>query len=132
MLERSIGFKCLEFEKHSKWKYFISKEVEKDYKFYKYFVDNLDLDLKTILNTVRDAMHKVFNLEKFYQADIFIYESNLHIIMLKIFKDKGIKTINVYDGFYFVEGTMTQELYDSIYDEATMLLLENLNNAIVA
>ena len=71
-------------------------------------------------------MHKVFNLEKFYQADIFIHESNLHIIMLKLFKDRGIETINVYDGFYFVEGTMNQELYDSIYDEATNLLLERM------
>lgn len=128
MLERSIGYKCIEFEKHSKWKYFISKEVEKDYKFYKYFVDNLNLDLKTILITVRDAMHKVFNLKKFYQADIFIHESNLHIIMLNMFNEMGIKTINVYDGFYFIEGTMTQQLYDDIYDKSTIILLDHLYN----
>ena len=70
-------------------------------------------------------MHKVFNLEDFYKADIFIHESNLHILMLNKFKNLGIKTIDVYDGFYFIEGTMTQELYDKIYDEATNELLED-------
>ena len=130
MLEQTIGFKCMEFAKHSRWTYFLNSEVEKQYNFYKYFVDTLNLDLKTILTTVRDAMHKVFNLDKFYQADIFIHESNLHIIMLNIFKDRGIKTINVYDGFYCEEGTMTQELYDEIYDEATNILLDNLSNGV--
>ena len=76
-----------------------------------------------ILSTVRDAMHRVFNLDKFYRADIFIFESNLHILMLKLFKDMGIKTINVYDGFYFVKGTMTKEIYNNVYAKATNLLL---------
>ena len=127
MKESSIEYTCYEFKKYSKWKYFISKEVEEKYKFYKYFVDTLKMDLRDILVTVQKAMHKIFGLSKFYQSNIFIYESNLHIIMLKIFNDMGIKTINVYDGFYFIENTMTQDLYDEIYDKATNILLENLS-----
>ena len=79
-----------------------------------------------IFNIVKDAMHEVFGLKKFYKANIFIYESNLHILMLKKFKDMGIKTINVYDGFYFIEGTMNQDLYNQIYREATEELLAKI------
>ncbi len=99
--------------------------MEKEHLFYKYFVDAFKLDLRTILNTVKTAMHEVFNMDKFYQADIFIHESNLHIIMLQLFKEMNIKTINVYDGFYFVNDTMNQDLYNTIYDKATNMLLEH-------
>jgi uncharacterized protein with NRDE domain len=46
--------------------------------------------------------------------------------MLKIFKDMGIKTIDVYDGFYFIRGTMTQELYNKVYKQAAEQLLDLL------
>ena len=76
-----------------------------------------------ILDTIRKAMHAVFNLTHFYKGEIFIYESNLHILMLQKFKELGIKTINVYDGFYFKKNTMSQELYDSVYTQAVHQLL---------
>ena len=125
MREWVISYRCSEFNRQSKWKTFYSKTVEKGYLFYKQFVDLFKRDLKDILTTIRAAMHKVFNLAKFYMADIFIHESNLHILMIKKFKDMEIKTINVYDGFYFIKGTMTRELYDKIYDECVLELLED-------
>ena len=125
MREWSINYKNIEFNKQSHWKYFLSKSAEKLYLFYKNFVTMLHRSLKDILTTICNAMHKVFNLEDFYKADIFIHESNLHILMINKFKNLGIKTIDVYDGFYFIEGTMTQELYDKIYDEATNELLDD-------
>jgi hypothetical protein len=127
MKESSIEYTCSEFKRQSRWKYFISATIEKQFLFYKYFVDTFNMDLKDNLITVRNAMHKVFNLKSFYRADIFIHESNLHILMLKMFKDMGIDTIDVYDGFYFIKDTMTQELYNEIYDKATLELLTNLN-----
>lgn len=126
MKEGSIEYTCFEYKKQRRWKYFISKEMEKRYNFYKYFEDTLQMDLKDILTTVQKAMHKVFNMDKFYQSNIFIHESNLHILMLKRFKELNIQTIDVYDGFYFIEGTMTQELYNEIYDDALNSLLENM------
>lgn len=132
MREWSINFKCLEFKKQSHWKKFISKQTEEVFKFNKYFVDLLKLPLKDILNTVCAAMHRVFNLDKFYKAEIFIHESNLHILMCKKFKDMGIQTIDVYDGFYFIEGTMTKELFNTVYDEATLELLEDYGKDVEA
>ena len=72
-------------------------------------------------------MHKVLNLDKFYKADIFIYESNLHILMLKLLKDLNIQTINVYDGFYFVKDSLTKEQYDEIYNKASNILLAQVS-----
>ena len=125
MREWSIAFKCLMYDKWSRWTTFYFESTKKEYEFYKQFEDLLHLPLREILDRVCAAMHRAFNLDKFYMAQIFIHESNLHILMLKKFFDLGIKTINVYDGFYFINGTMTQELYDKIYDEATMELLND-------
>lgn len=125
MKEQSIHYRSSEFEKQSKWKSIYDKAVEKKFLFNKQFVTLFKKPLIEILETIRKAMYKVFNIKKFYKADIFIHESNLHILMLKKFKDMGVKTINVYDGFYFVRGTMTKDLYYKVYDEATMELLED-------
>ena len=127
MRESSIKFRSLTYESKKDWKWFSSKSEEKELKFYKYLEQELDMPIYDILVIIKDAMHKIFNLDKFYRADIFIYESNLHILMLKIFKDMGIKTINVYDGFYFIRGTMTPELYNKVYEQATNQLLKNYN-----
>ena len=70
---------------------------------------------------------KVLNLDKFYKADIFIYESNLHILMLKLLKDLNIQTINVYDGFYFIKDSLTKEQYDEIYNKASNILLAQVS-----
>ena len=127
MRESSIKFRSLTYESKKDWKWFSSKSEEKELKFYKYLEQELDMPIYDILVIIKDAMHKIFNLDKFYRADIFIYESNLHILMLKIFKDMRIKTINVYDGFYFIRGTMTPELYNKVYEQATNQLLKNYN-----
>lgn len=123
MRENSLKYRCLQYIKKKSWKRFISKQEKTEQAFYSYLEFALNMPIYDILSTVRDAMHRVFNLDKFYRADIFIFESNLHILMLKLFKDMGIKTINVYDGFYFVKGTMTKEIYNNVYAQATNLLL---------
>ena len=125
MREWAISYRCMQYNYQCHWKYFISKQVEQTFLFYKSLVTTLKRSLKDILTAIANAMHKIFNLDKFYKADIFIHESNLHIIMCRKFKELGIRTIDVYDGFYFIEGTMTQELYDKIYDEATVELLND-------
>ena len=127
MGESSIKHNCRNFDIQRHWKSFYSQQVETRFMLYKYFVDLFELPLYEILTTVCNAMHEVFNLEKFFKGKIFIHESNLHIIMLRIFKENGIKTINVYDGFYFIEGEMNQEFFDEVYIFATIELLEDYN-----
>ena len=126
MRESTIKYKSLVYEKRKNREWFTDKKEEEIYVFYQYLERKLKMPIYDIFIIVKDAMHEVFGLKKFYKADIFIYESNLHILMLKKFKDLGIKTINVYDGFYFINGTMNQELYNKIYNDSVTELLNLL------
>lgn len=125
MRESSLKFRSIAFNKRKSWKWFLNEKVEAEQKFYEGLEQALNMPIYDILDNIRLSMHKIFNLDKFYKADIFIYESNLHILMLKIFKDLGIKTINVYDGFYFIDGSVDKNLYNQVYEQATMKLLAN-------
>lgn len=126
MREYSIKYNCLIYNFRKDREFFSNKQEGETYAFYKKLEDDLSMSLFEIFSVIRDTMHEIFHLNKFYKADIFIYESNLHILMLKIFKDMGIKTIDVYDGFYFIRGTMTQELYNKVYKQAAEQLLDLL------
>lgn len=128
MKESSIKYRSLVYEKRKDREWFTDKREGEAYAFYAYLERKLKKPIYDIFNIVKDAMHEIFGLKKFYRADIFIYESNLHILMLKKFKDMGIKTINVYDGFYFINGTMTQDLYNEVYENATNELLKHVYN----
>ena len=123
MRESSIKFKCDQYNKQKNWSYFISTIDEKQFRMYSKIEKLFDLPIFGVMEKIRLVMHEVLNLEKFYKADIFIYESNLHILMLKKFKDMGIESINIYDGFYFKHGTMNQELYNKIYKQSVEKLL---------
>lgn len=68
-----------------------------------------------ITSLVRE-MEKLFG-QKSYSKYIFIHESNVHIMLLDYFQNElGLKCINVYDGFYFEEGKMSQKLFEESYD----------------
>ena len=126
MRECSIPYRCCVYNARKNREFFSNKQEGETYAFYKKLEDDLGMSLFEIFSVIRDTMHEIFHLNKFYKADIFIYESNLHILMLKIFKNMGIKTIDVYDGFYFIRGTMTQELYNKVYKQAAEQLLDLL------
>ena len=122
MREHGINYTCMRYDMLSRQPA-IGKRNQEFLDFYNELLTKLKCNISTLLTKVRDAMHKFFNLAKFYMAKIFIHESNLHILMLKKFQEMNINAINVYDGFYFEEGQMTQELYDEIYDSCTRELL---------
>ena len=82
----------------------------------------LSLDARTILDNLAAAMYKFIGTDSFLQEEIFIYESNLHLIILDYCNDNNIQAINVYDGFYFKKEDMTQTKYHEIYDLATQKL----------
>ena len=94
--------------------------------YYRKVEDFFGMKLVDILETVKRAMHEVLNVDTFYQAEIFIHESNLHILLLEKFKERGIIASNVYDGFYVPKGVITEDEYYRLYDEATLELLSKL------
>ena len=127
MRESSLRYRCIQFNSQKTWKYIFNKTDRELYNSYIWLEENLQKSIWDILDTIRNSMHKVLNLDKFYKADIFIYESNLHILILKLLKDLNIQTINVYDGFYFVKDSLTKEQYDEIYNKASNILLAQVS-----
>lgn len=127
MRESSLRYRCIQFNSQKTWKYIFNKTDRELYNSYIWLEESLQKSIWDILDTIRNSMHKVLNLDKFYKADIFIYESNLHILMLKLLKDLNIQTINVYDGFYFVKDSLTKEQYDEIYNKASNILLAQVS-----
>ena len=126
MRESSLKYRCLQYNSQKSWKYIFNKTDREQYNSYIWLEERLQRPIWNILDTIRNSMHKVLGLNKFYKADIFIYESNLHILMLKLLKDLNVQTLNVYDGFYFVKGTLSREEYNEIYTKASNILLSQL------
>lgn len=79
----------------------------------------LHLDARTILDRLTEAMYKFIGTDQFLEAEIFIHESNLHLLILNYCLEHNIQTINVYDGFYFKATDMTNDKYHDIYDLCT-------------
>lgn len=84
------------------------------------------LTAREIMDALADAMRKFIGTSEFLEEEIFVHESNLHILMITEFMKRGIKTINVYDGFYFIEGTCDHATFNEVYDNCTAQLLKNL------
>ena len=82
-------------------------------------------DLETILMKLRDAMHRVLGLDKFYGKDIFYYESDLHILVLwHLLFDYGIEVVNVYDGFYYLSEIKDfEKIFEKVYFDSFKELL---------
>lgn len=100
----------------------LHNDIKEFYELYKQFVDITGLSIKQFLVTVADAMHKVLNIEKFYGSDIFIYESNLHILIREYFMKQNIKCVNVYDGFYFVKSQVSKQDFYNAYTQSMLQL----------
>ena len=122
MREWGITYRCFEYDKKKHYKVFYKKSDKDFVDFYNKITTTFNDNLNNILTTVANAMHKVLNVVKFYKADIFIYESNLHIIMLKKKKEDNIIASNVYDGFYIPKGTISNEQFNNYYNQATNIL----------
>lgn len=85
------------------------------------------LQAREVLDRLSESMYKVLGTDHFLEEEIFIHESNLHILMITEFMKRDIKVINVYDGFYFSKNSMNQELFNTVYDKCTRELLKRTN-----
>ena len=126
MRESSISYRDQEYKNKKAFQSFYKKSDKEFVEYYKQVEEFFDAELIDILEIVKQAMHRVLNTQTFYQAEIFIHESNLHIIILEKMKERGIIASNVYDGFYVPKGTLTRNEYNQIYDEATLEMKKTL------
>lgn len=81
---------------------------------------------RDIMGALESAMKRFIGTYDLLGREIFIHESNLHLLIIKAFSEIGIKTINVYDGFYFIINACNQKLFDTIYDNCIYELLKKL------
>lgn len=90
---------------------------------------DLNLTPREFLDKLAAAMYEFIGTDHFLESEIFIHESNLHLLILNYCLENNIRAVNVYDGFYFVKGTMTIERYNKLYDKMTKLI-KDLNKAV--
>jgi hypothetical protein len=99
------------------------------------------MEYEEFLNRLKEALYQFlsvydFECDKriFFGRMFFKYEAIVYYYMNQIFKSKGIKSANVYDGFYFIEGTCDKNLFYEVYHEAidkTKEFLANHNHDLV-
>lgn len=108
----------------------LSKDEQIFYERFELFVNALNIDIKTFLTKVRESMYVTLNTKKFVKSDIFTLESNLHILIRRHLLDKGIKCVNVYDGFYVIKSQLSKDEFSEIYNICTATLKTNMKNGI--
>lgn len=115
-------------------------KVKEDY--YKEEIEStFSMEYTEFLNRLKEAQYQFlsvydFDCDKrvFLGSMFFKYEAIVYYYMHEEFKTLGIKTANVYDGWYFIEGTCTKELLYKVYHKAidlTKALLKEYNHDLV-
>lgn len=114
--------------------------VKDDY--YKEEIESIfKMSYAEFLNRLKEAQYQLLSVYNF-EGDLrvflgkmfFKYEAIIYYYMHEEFKALGIKTANVYDGWYFIEGTCTKELLYKVYHKAidlTKELLKEYNHDLV-
>ena len=115
-------------------------QVKDDY--YKEEIEStFNMGYAEFLNRLKEAQYQLLSvydfdgdLRVFLGKMFFKYEAIVYYYMHEEFKALGIKTANVYDGWYFIEGTCTKELLYKVYHKAidlTKALLKEYNHDLV-
>lgn len=83
------------------------------------------MDYDEFLNRLKEALYKflsVYDFEGdkrvFFGRMYLKYESLVYCLMHREFRSRGIKSANVYDGFYFIEGTCNEDMFYEVYNLA--------------
>lgn len=103
--------------------------------------DVFDMEYEDFLNRLKEALYKFlsvydFDMDKrvFFGKMFFKYEAIVYYYMHEEFKRLNIKVANVYDGFYFEEGTCDEKLFYKVYEYAihkTKILLKKYNHDLI-
>lgn len=114
--------------------------VKEDY--YKEEIESIfKMSYSEFLNRLKEAQYQLLSVYNF-EGDLrvflgrmfFKYEAIVYYYMHEEFKALGIKTANVYDGWYFIEGTCDKDLLYKVYHKAidlTKALLKEYNHDLV-
>lgn len=113
----SMRYNNIKWQVERKWT--LTKADKEFYKEVNELEQLFNLPYKQIMLKIRHGAQKL--LKGTYRGEIFIHESNLHILILKKLKDMGIQVANVYDCFY--TDVNIQNNYQQIWDECAMELL---------
>lgn len=99
------------------------------------------MSYEEFLNRLKEAQYQVLSVydfdgdkRVFLGRMFFKYEAPIYDYMHKEFEALGIKTANVYDGWYFLEGTCDKETFYKVYHKAidlTKKLLKEYNHDLV-
>ena len=100
---------------------------KEQFEIYKSFIKLTKCTITEFFDKVKESMHRTLNTNKFIGADIFIHESNLHILMREKFLSRAIRCINIYDGFYFENNIITDTEFYDVYNRSILELKDNLN-----
>ena len=136
MKEYLTGYKICNYKFIEKYYYGrsrynrLSKDDKEQFELYRTFVNLTKCPISTFLDKIKKSLHKTLNTNKFIGADIFIHESNLHILMREKFLNRSIKCVNIYDGFYFENNIITDIDFYTVYNESILELKENLAKGI--
>ena len=125
MREWGTNYAIKMYEIKKKWSYFRCGKDADMVAFYNRLTNALNCGIRYLLETVKATLKKLFNLEKLYSRHIFMYESNLYILMLWELQQRGIKVINVYDCFYVIKGTLSKKGFNELYDKCIYTLLKD-------
>lgn len=91
-------------------------------------IDFFDKPLIDIIDEINRAMHRKFNLDKYFKSEIFLWESDLYILVQHALLTKHkIPTMTVYDCFYFDkkhEKTFNK-VFEKVYRECFEKLLSD-------
>ena len=86
------------------------------------------MEYEEFLNRLKESLYQflsVYDFEGdkrvFFGCMFFKYEAIVYYFMNEEFKSRGIKSANVYDGFYFIEGTCDNKLFYEVYTKAIEL-----------
>lgn len=100
------------------------------------------LQYEEFLTRLKEALYKFLSVydfdgdkRVFFGRMYFKYEAIILHYMRKLFSERGIKTLNVYDGFYFEKGVCNNELFYEVYHKAidmTKELFKKYNYNLVA
>lgn len=115
-------------------------QVKEDY--YKEEIESIfKMSYAEFLNRLKEAQYQLLSVydfdgdrRVFLGKMFFKYEAIVYYYMHEEFKAICIKTANVYDGWYFIEGTCTKELLYKVYHKAidlTKALLKEYSHDLV-
>lgn len=83
------------------------------------------MNYSEFLERLKEALYRFLSVYDFdgdkriFFGRMFMkYESAVYYFMHEEFKSRGIKSANVYDGFYFIEGTCNEDTFYEVYEEA--------------